>query len=131
MKSFTTLRNTKEFGFARIIATKLEESFSVLIPEAEIGYITMHLRGAKLRNTGDYYLEETNYPILVKTKELIRYVDRHLNADLETNESLLEGLVTHLGPATHRVRQNINIIIRCSQKSKQITLIYSNCWKKR
>ncbi|MFK3961696.1 BglG family transcription antiterminator [Guptibacillus hwajinpoensis] len=105
----STLRSTKEFGFARIIATKLEESFSVLIPEAEIGYITMHLRGAKLRNTGDYYLEETNYPILVKTKELIRYVDQRLNADLETNESLLEGLVTHLGPATHRVRQNMNI----------------------
>ena len=105
----STLMNTKEFGFARIIGTKLEESFNVLIPEAEIGYITMHLRGAKLRNTGDYYLEETNYPILVKTKELIRYVDNHLNADLATNESLLEGLVTHLGPATHRVRQNMNI----------------------
>ncbi|WP_224599455.1 BglG family transcription antiterminator [Bacillus sp. RAR_GA_16] len=104
-----TLKNTKEFDFARIIATKLEKSFSVLIPEAEIGYITMHLRGAKLRNTGDYYLEETNYPVLLKTKELIRYVDQHLNADLETNESLLEGLVTHLGPATHRVRQNMNI----------------------
>ncbi|PFG02734.1 BglG family transcription antiterminator [Bacillus sp. es.036] len=105
----STLVNTKEFGFARIIGTKLEESFNVLIPEAEIGYITMHLRGAKLRNTGDYYLEETNYPILVKTKELIRYVDHHLNAGLATNESLLEGLVTHLGPATHRVRQNMNI----------------------
>jgi mannitol operon transcriptional antiterminator len=105
----STLVNTKEFGFASIIGTKLEESFNVLIPEAEIGYITMHLRGAKLRNTGDYYLEETNYPILVKTKELIRYVDNHLNADLATNESLLEGLVTHLGPATHRVRQNMNI----------------------
>ncbi|MYL66027.1 PRD domain-containing protein [Bacillus hwajinpoensis] len=105
----STLVNTKEFGFARIIGTKLEESFNVLIPEAEIGYITMHLRGAKLRNTGDYYLEETNYPILVKAKELIRYVDNHLNAGLATNESLLEGLVTHLGPATHRVRQNMNI----------------------
>ncbi|WP_159780861.1 PRD domain-containing protein [Bacillus sp. N1-1] len=105
----STLVNTKEFGFASIIGRKLEESFNVLIPEAEIGYITMHLRGAKLRNTGDYYLEETNYPILVKTKELIRYVDNHLNADLATNESLLEGLVTHLGPATHRVRQNMNI----------------------
>ncbi|MDP4553219.1 BglG family transcription antiterminator [Alkalihalobacillus macyae] len=105
----STLKGTKEFHFGRLIATKLESSFRIIIPEAEIGYITMHIRGAKLRNTSDYFLEETNYPIVVKARELIRYVDDRMHAGLESNESLLEGLVTHLGPATHRVRQNMNI----------------------
>ncbi|WP_394176026.1 BglG family transcription antiterminator [Guptibacillus hwajinpoensis] len=105
----STLKSTKEFHFARLIATKLELSFRIIIPEAEIGYITMHLRGAKLRNTSDYFLEETNYPIVVKARELIRYVDDRMHAGLKSNESLLEGLVTHLGPATHRIRQNMSI----------------------
>ncbi|WP_347552689.1 BglG family transcription antiterminator [Pseudalkalibacillus hwajinpoensis] len=109
LEYLSTLKNTKEFSFARLIGSKLETFFNVPIPEAEIGYITMHLRGSKLRNTSDYYLEETNYPIVIKTKELIRYVNTRLDSDLEANESLLQGLVTHLGPATHRVRQNMNI----------------------
>ncbi|WP_205665336.1 BglG family transcription antiterminator [Pseudalkalibacillus hwajinpoensis] len=104
-----TLKSTKEFNFGRLIGAKLESFFRIHIPEAEIGYITMHLRGAKLRNTSDYFLEETNYPIVVKAKELIRYVEERMHAGLESNDSLLQGLVTHLGPATHRIRQNMTI----------------------
>ncbi len=51
---------------------KLEEVFHVVIPEEEIGYITMHLMGAKLRTRRGYMLEEASLAIAMKAQELIR-----------------------------------------------------------
>ncbi len=105
----STMKETKEFTIAETISKRMEDYFSVPIPEAEVGYITMHLRGAKLRNSSSYYLEESNYPITVKAKQLIREVSDKTNVDLVSNDSLFQGLVTHLGPAMHRLNQKMSI----------------------
>ncbi|WP_377889927.1 BglG family transcription antiterminator [Alkalihalobacillus sp. R86527] len=105
----SSLKETKEFHSAETISRRMADFFSIPIPEAEVGYITMHLRGAKLRSSSSYYLEESNYPITVKARQLIREVSDNINVELESNDSLFQGLVTHLGPATHRLNQKMSI----------------------
>ena len=43
------LEGTPEYMIAKKIIEKLKKVYQTEIPDAEIGYITMHLRGAKLR----------------------------------------------------------------------------------
>ncbi|MDI5790792.1 PRD domain-containing protein [Bacillus licheniformis] len=45
-EELTDLKRTKEFELALALAKALEDAFHVKIPEAEAGYITMHLRSA-------------------------------------------------------------------------------------
>jgi len=55
------LRRTEDFNAGQRIAQRLGEAFSLSVPEAEIGYITMHLLGARFiqaaRNTGTLYYD--------------------------------------------------------------------------
>lgn len=102
-------RFTKEYQFAEKIVTELERVFRIDIPEAEIGYITMHLKGAKMRHDKEYAIEDSNLHVAMKTKQLIQNVGRRLGRDLSANVSLFEGLVMHLKPALFRISQNMGI----------------------
>ncbi len=100
---------TKEYKFAEKIVEELEQVFQINIPEAEIGYITMHLKGAKLRHDKEYLIEDTSLQIALKTKNLIQNVGNRLGRDLSTNRSLFEGLAMHLKPVIFRLKQNMGI----------------------
>ncbi|WP_078382193.1 BglG family transcription antiterminator [Sutcliffiella halmapala] len=103
------LHGTPEFKVARKIIDKLEKVFQTSIPEAEIGYITMHLLGAKLRLDKEYLIEDTSLQIALQAKSLITYVSNRVHQDLSDNRSLLQGLVAHLSPALFRIKQNMGI----------------------
>ncbi|MFK9092736.1 BglG family transcription antiterminator [Bacillus salipaludis] len=100
---------TKEYRFAEKIVAQLEQVFTIHIPEAEVAYITMHLKGAKLRHDNEYLNEETGLEVAIKTKKLIENVGRLVGMDLSTNRSLFEGLVVHLKPAIYRMKQKMGI----------------------
>jgi mannitol operon transcriptional antiterminator len=103
------LQVTPEFKIAEQIIEKMENVFHTTIPEAEIGYITMHLRGAKLRQDKEYLIEDTSLQIALKAKSLIHYVEKRTGQSLHHNHSLLQGLVAHLNPAIFRIKQNMGI----------------------
>lgn len=103
------LQSTPEYKIAEKIIKQLETVFQVDIPTAEIGYITMHLHGAKLRHDKEYLIEDSSFQIAIKTKHLIQYVGERLHQDLTSNRSLFEGLVVHLKPALYRIKQNMGI----------------------
>ncbi|MFC0560465.1 BglG family transcription antiterminator [Halalkalibacter alkalisediminis] len=103
------LQVTPEFKIAEKIIGKLEKVFHTEIPKAEIGYITMHLRGAKLRYDKEYLIEDTSLQIALKAKSLIQYVEKRTGQSLRENQSLLQGLVAHLSPAIFRIKQNMGI----------------------
>ncbi|WP_342047547.1 BglG family transcription antiterminator [Bacillus sp. OTU530] len=103
------LQSTPEYKIAEKIIKQLETVFQVDIPTAEIGYITMHLHGAKLRHDKEYLIEDSSFQIAIKTKHLIQYVGEQLHQDLTSNRSLFEGLVVHLKPALYRIKQNMGI----------------------
>ncbi|MFC0273347.1 BglG family transcription antiterminator [Metabacillus herbersteinensis] len=104
-----SLKQTKEFKVAEKIVSGLEEVFRIEISQGEIGYITMHLMGAKLRNDHYDLLEDANLHVGILAKNLIRYVSTEINYDLKANTSLFQGLVAHLRPALYRIRQNMGI----------------------
>lgn len=103
------LKNTPEYAFARQLIARLQTVFRLSIPEAEVGYITMHLQGARLRHDQEYRIEEEDYPVLLWTKKLIRFVEEELNCRLSDQTSLVQGLISHLKPALTRIRRNMKI----------------------
>jgi mannitol operon transcriptional antiterminator len=112
------LRKTKEFAFAKKIAEKLEGKFHIKIPEAEVGYISMHLSGAKLRFEKEIVLEEDNLQLAVLTKRLINKVGERIGRDLSPYHSLYQGLLAHLKPAMYRMKQNMGITNPLLEKIK-------------
>ncbi|WP_019378082.1 BglG family transcription antiterminator [Virgibacillus halodenitrificans] len=103
------IRTTKEFGIARQLIRGLEQRLNLHIPNDEIGYITMHLMGAKLRVEQNYMIEDSSMDTAYIAKELISYISHRLHVDLTENFSLLNDLVTHLKPAVYRIKQGMNI----------------------
>jgi mannitol operon transcriptional antiterminator len=101
--------DSKEYKFAEKIVAELEKVFKIEIPQAEVAYITMHLKGAKLRHDNEYFAEDSSFHAGVKTRNLIDYVGKRTGRDLSDNRSLFEGLVMHLKPAIYRIKQKMGI----------------------
>ncbi|WP_269922164.1 BglG family transcription antiterminator [Psychrobacillus psychrodurans] len=99
-----------EYPIAKKIINMLMDRFQVDIPEAEVGYITMHLQGSKLRQQEGVLVESANLELYRKAKRLIQEMEKQTSFRLSNNESLLEGLVTHLKPAIYRIEQNMGIV---------------------
>ncbi|WP_010096252.1 BglG family transcription antiterminator [Ornithinibacillus scapharcae] len=100
---------TKEYVYAEKIVGQLEQLFEIQIPRAEVAYITMHLKGAKIRHDNSYLMEDTSLQIAIKARSLIQHVGNYLGVQLSTNQSLLEGIVVHLKPAMYRIKNNMGI----------------------
>ncbi|ULT57246.1 BglG family transcription antiterminator [Neobacillus drentensis] len=110
---------TKEYTFAEKIVSQLERVFTISIPEAEIAYITMHLKGAKLRHENEHSIEDTSLLAAIKTKKLVEIVGKLAGMDLSTNRSLFEGLSVHLKPAIYRIKQKMGISNPLLEKIKK------------
>lgn len=113
------LKGTIEYKISSKIVDKLENIFEITIPDAEIGYITMHLRGAKLRHDKEYIIEDTSFNIAIKAKQLIDYVGEQLGKDFSNNQSLFQGLVAHLRSAIYRIKQSMGISNPLLEKIKK------------
>ncbi|GAA4702458.1 BglG family transcription antiterminator [Brevibacillus fulvus] len=108
-EALAELRNTPEYGIAEQIIHHLRNVFQLDIPEAEIGYITMHLRGAKLRSTYEQHAEHRNMELAAKVAQLIHHCEQKLGVSFHEDRTLLEGLLIHLEPAIYRVQKNMKI----------------------
>lgn len=103
------LQRTLEYKVAKELIEQLAIRFNIEIPEAEIGYITMHLQGAKLRAYKAPSLENDYLQIAMRAKQLIQEVETKTHCELTNHAPLLEGLITHLTPAMYRIRKNMKI----------------------
>ncbi|MCM3654459.1 BglG family transcription antiterminator [Metabacillus litoralis] len=113
------LQTAPEYKIAEKIIDKLTKIFKFPIPIAEVGYITMHLQGAKLRHDKEYLIEESSFQVAIKAKSLIQFLEEQLNYDLISDNSLFQGLVAHLKPAIYRIKQNMGITNPLLQKIKE------------
>lgn len=130
-KALEELMLLPEFAVGATIAQKLEKAFEIKIPNDEIGYITMHLKGAKLRlkNLNGINIEEINMIQLVRS--MVWIVEKELGIELKNSSNLVEDLSNHLVPAISRlsmnlkiknpqlanIRENYNEIFRATKKS--------------
>jgi len=82
------------------------------MPEDELFYLVMHIKGATLRETNSEnrisMIED--FKMIKLAKKIIRIAETHTNVYLEDNEKLLSGLVRHLGPAINRIKLKLDVM---------------------
>jgi mannitol operon transcriptional antiterminator len=103
------LLTTKEYKIAKKIVLGLENAFQISVSQGEASYITMHLLGAKLRNEQGDIFEETAVQVGYTAQKLIQYVGNRMGYHFENNIDLYQGLIAHLRPAIHRMKQQMKI----------------------
>ncbi|MFP3388804.1 BglG family transcription antiterminator [Brevibacillus sp. SIMBA_040] len=108
-KTLSELINTSEYQAAQRIMERLQLIFHMEIPAAEVGYITMHLRGAKLRHSQDDSFWPENTELMATTYRLIQVCEESLGVPLKEDSSLFHGLLTHLEPALYRLKRKMEI----------------------
>jgi len=95
------LKATPEFGLAADLADRLSEKLELAFPESEIGYIAMHILGARSNNVmgGDF-----DYSALEDfTKRMISVMEQELRLELGSDDRLAVNLTTHLRSAVKRI----------------------------
>ena len=103
------LRRMEEFAAARMIAAQLGKVFSLSVPEAEIGYITMHLLGARGTALPAGAGRVDNFRLVQIAQSIMRLASEKSGAPLIRSRTLLSGLVNHLAPALHRLKLHMDI----------------------
>ncbi|WP_373229266.1 transcription antiterminator [Cohnella sp.] len=95
------LKSMKEFETAEQLASVLSRRLELTFPESEIGYITMHILGARsnhvMGNDFDYSLT------LEYVRNMIGIIEQELKLELETDNMLVQNLTTHLNSAVKRI----------------------------
>lgn len=106
------LKSDIQFEIARSIAERVAEAFDIEFPLDEIGYISMHLKGSKLK-TGTLVQKEelilSNYDLTKLASKLIEGFENDQSQKVSTDEQLLVGLVAHLRPALTRLHLSLQI----------------------
>jgi len=103
------IQQSDEYKIAASLMQRLEKALNITMPDHEIGYITMHLLGAKLRIDHDYIIEDSNLDVAYQARKLIDYVSSRVHKNLTSNTHLLKDLVAHLQPAIYRLKQQMSI----------------------
>lgn len=106
---FAKLRRTEEFRAAQMIAVRLGEVFSLSVPEAEVGYITMHLLGVRGTSLPAETGRVDNFRLVQIAQSIMRRAAEQSGAPLQRSRTLLSGLVNHLAPALHRLKLHMDI----------------------
>ncbi|WP_301336115.1 BglG family transcription antiterminator [Paenibacillus sp. FJAT-26967] len=102
------LRRMPEYTAARQIADGLESMTGSAMPEEEVGYMTMHLLGARL-NWMDPLAgtDEMLGPLKNAAREMTDAFQRYACLFLPNREVMEENLLVHLKPAYYRIRYGL------------------------
>jgi mannitol operon transcriptional antiterminator len=104
-------QGSTEYSVADKIVKRLEDVFQLKIPIDEIGYVTMHLMGSKLRSSFKEELvdSEQNLELRSKAKKILDTCALEFDTTWDKDNEALNGLTTHLGPALFRIKTNMSI----------------------
>ncbi|MDD3114344.1 MAG: PRD domain-containing protein [Anaerovibrio sp.] len=105
------LRSRKEFQAAEALGRNIAARFQISVPEDEVGYITMHLLGARNRYDKDHASASVmdNFHLVKLAKGIMRRAEEASGKSIRSNSGLLVGLVNHLGPSISRLKMDMNI----------------------
>lgn len=110
------LRTYKEFNISTRLIKSLERELNLAIPEDEIAYVTLHLRGARYKSgildTSILKFNEiviSNYKLTQIVNKMIKIASKETGYKLKDVESLLIGLIDHLRPVISRIQMNLDI----------------------
>jgi transcriptional antiterminator len=108
------LFNKEEYSIAKDMGHDIEQYFKVKLPETEIGYITLHLLGAKMQQNklGEASLDITmdkDELSHIMAKEIIEKLEKMLSVDLYEDKQLVNGLILHLRPTVNRLKYGLTL----------------------
>lgn len=110
-----SIKNTEEFICGKEMGRQMEESFGVIIPESEIGYITLHILGSKMheRDLGALTFSFEQVGELETAVEIAKSITKvagdALAMDLSKDQRLLNGLILHLRPTLNRLKYGLTL----------------------
>ena len=101
-----SLKNKEEYSVAALMAKMLENKFKVVIPEDEIGYISIHLLAGNVIKLKE--IDKDNWiKIRVMVFKLVENFQRDINIKLDEDDQLFNGLLQHLKPMLYRIKHDI------------------------
>lgn len=96
------LRERTEFRSATALAGAVEDALGVNLPPSEVGYITLHLLGARMRETlSDAAPPASDHEL---ARAFVQQAEALLGVPLKDDTELLWGLSLHLRPIADRLR---------------------------
>jgi len=127
-----SLRKQSEFELTSQIAHRLEEAFNIEVPEAEIGYMALHILGAKVEHgTLDVKLDLRDFDpeLILLAQGMIKVAEEALKAKLTEDQQLLLGLLLHLRPVINRLKYGMSLRNPILQQIKeQYPTIFGAAW---
>ncbi len=91
----------KEYILAKKAVKMIEERFSINIPEGEVGFITLHIHGARTKRGVSRAMKYT-----AVIKEMTDVAQKELGLNLSNQSLNYARLVTHLRFALERIEKN-------------------------
>lgn len=123
-----------EFAVAQWVVEQLGAVMQVQLPAAEVGYISLHLLGArvqqncKVQNVAEWRAGEAEEYVGL-AEQIVRLVSDILEVDLTQDQLLLTGLTLHLRPTVKRLQYGIRIRNPLLERIKsEYTSIFGAAW---
>ena len=113
-KQLNNLKKNLEFEVAEFISQQLKQKLGIVLPESEIGYMSLHILGSKIQhniNNTDLnkVLKNADSQVLKIARKIISTAEKILEVDLSNDNKLLLGLVLHLRPTITRLKYGMNL----------------------
>lgn len=102
---YQSVKHTFEHEVASEIAKRLEDLYDVQFNQAEVTFITIHLRGSKRKDTKDTLFEDKKNE--QKIKSFVQNVEEISGQYFDEKTTLINGLSLHINPAINRLESNI------------------------
>lgn len=121
----------EDYRLAQEIADKLEETFDIEIPDVEIQYICLHIKGAKhekIRLSDGQNVELESREIQSLLNEMIDAFNEEKGFYLKQDEEFIQGILAHLQPTLIRLTYDMKIRNPVLQEIKEsYPDIYEKC----
>lgn len=123
-----------EFQVAKWIVNRISEETGICIPKEEVGYISLHLLGARVQqnsNAANFaeILESQAEEYVELARRVIHAASEILEVDLSGDRLLLTGLTLHFRPSVMRLRYGMEIRNPLLERIKQeYTSIFGAAW---
>lgn len=104
------LKSSDDYNFAKQIIADLEYEFKIEIPDVEIYFVAMHIKGTKIARYRNETIdiEETSQAFNI-TSRLIEKMSEIYGLDLEDDLKLQNDLRSHILPALSRLKYKLGI----------------------
>ncbi|PKI04020.1 PTS lactose transporter subunit IIB [Staphylococcus xylosus] len=101
---YNSVKNSFEHEVAQALALHLEHIYGVQFNKAEVTFITIHLRGAKRKESAEVFKDSKDES---KIEKFIHSVSHFSQQSFKDFKTLSEGLKLHIIPAINRLNANI------------------------